>query len=210
MTLNVPRKLVNARLIGLIWVMIFAFLFSWFSYYCIFKAMYQLKPTEKLVFFIETNGLLQGKPETFQKMMDDEEMKKDGLIDISYYPYDTAEEDKPFIKNVINEIDFVILPGYELDNFVGMKDDCKAFADLIEIKDFYTLDYQGLALKIYDGDDQEYNKHFTFDTWLPLAREGSKADFYLLVSNYSQNFDRGNNHILGYLGLNILLTTNTK
>ena len=208
MVIQVPRKLVKTRLFGLLWVVIFAFLFSWFGYFMIFKTIYNLKPYQKLVFYLDTYSVLTEKPEQFKKLLNDEELKKQGLIDISYYTFDILGEDTPYIKDVIDQVDFAIIPQSALGNFTGIDDDLLDFSSLEDIPAQYELGYTNHAIKIYEAGNDEYNSKFLFSSWLTLNDDIHNSNFFLIASNYSKNFDKEKNHILGYSSLNIILNDN--
>ncbi len=210
MVLSVPSKLVSRRLFGLLWVMIFAFLFSWAGYYIIFKAVYELKPYEKLTFFVESYSVLPHKPEQFQVLLDNEQLKEEGLIDIIYYSYDIFGEETPSSKTIIDKLDFAILPEASMDAYTGRKDDFRKVDDLMSLPSQYVTAYDGYAIKIYDSQDEAYNEALNFSSWISFSKDQYTASFYLVISSYSANFDEANNHVLGYTSLNMFLKNNLK
>ena len=210
MIIKVPHKLVKARLIGLLWVMFFAFLFSWAGYYVIFKAIYNLKPYQKLTFFVESYSVLPNKPEQFQKLLDNEELKEKGLENIIYYSYDIFGEETPSAKTIIKYLDYAILPEASMLAYTGKKDDFRKIDELITLPSQLETAYDGYAIKIYDPSNPTYNEALNFSSWISFSKDQYTASFYLVVSSFSQNFDEENNHVLGYASLNMFLANNLK
>ena len=210
MTIGFPRKLVKARFIGLIWVSIFVFLFSWFGYYCIFKAIYTLKPYQELVFYFDTYKVIEKKPDQLKKILDSEELKEQGLIEVSYYSYDIYGEETPYLKDVAPYIDFAVVPEFILDNYTGMADDFLNVESLVDLPSQYEIGFNGYAVKIYSSKDENYNQNFVYSDWLTFQGSTSTSSFYLLVTSYSKNFDKEKEHILGYTSLSLFLNDNLK
>ena len=210
MTINIPNKIIAKRSFALSWVLIFIFIFSWFIYYSIFRSVYALKPYQQLNFYIDTYETLTGRPEQLKKLLNDKELKENGLVDISYYSFTIYNEETPILKDVIDEVDYAIVPDFILGSYVGMNDDFYDVTSLISLPNQYEVGYSNFAIKIYDKDNQEYNNNFTYSEWLSFSNDEKSSNFYLVASKYSKNFDIENNHILGYKALEKLLNNSLK
>lgn len=207
---KVPRKLTIRRAIGLSWAVIFAFLFSWFAYYCVFSLIYKLKPYEQIVFFVKSYDEITGKPERFISIYNNEDLKKDGLMNVTYYSFNIYDGEAPSFKDALPEFDIAIINEEALIGYFSssLNHDVLKIDEFADTKGVYEYGFDGYAIKIHDKDNPDYNKNFTYDNWITMSNSDKESSFYIIVSGYSQNFDVAQNHTLGYKALDIFLSEN--
>ena len=198
------------------WTILVFFGVFFLVYFLIFQAMFNVKRTEKIDLFIAAYGL---KDETISETIE-KEFKKDGLIEMNIYSY--VEDDKNlfdyFTANGENA-DFVIfsetnikdLKEYLSENYYDVS---TLMESAPSISHFDTYKYEGdkpFGIKIFDGQNDEYNNRFTFTDMIKFDyQDKEKESYYLLVDNQSPNFDKANNHTLGFSVLEYLLSSHEK
>ena len=169
------------------WTILVFFGVFFLAYFLIFQAMFSVKRTEKIDLFIAAYGL---KDETISKTIE-KEFKKDGLIEMNIYSY--VEEE------------------YLSENYYDVS---TLVESVPSISHFDTYKYEGdkpFGIKIFDGQNNEYNNRFTFTDMIKFDyQDKEKESYYLLVDNQSPNFDKDNNHTLGFSVLEYLLSSHEK
>ena len=184
-------------------------------FFLIFQAMFHVKRTEKIDVFIAAYGL---KDFEFDKKVETQ-FKDKGLIEFNVYSYmeDDANTANYFSANG-EKADFVI---FSETNIKDMQDYIQYnYMDLNVIKDdipslskydTYLDSDVPRGIKLFDGVNASYNETHTFGNLIEFSKQDKENEsYYLLVDNESENFNKENNHILGYEVLEYLLSEFTK
>ena len=106
--------------------------------------------------------------------------------------------------NVKDMQDYV--PGNYL-NVGALKNDVPSIAQF----EYYQFEGTSYAIKIFDAANETYNSRFSFTDTFEFTKQGKENEsYYLLVDNQSPNFDKQNNHTLGYEVLEYFLSSMIK
>ena len=191
---------------------ILAFLGGFFLlFFLIFQAMFYVKRTERIEFFIAAHGLKDDNYfNNFKKLF-----AKEGLIDVNVYSY---LEDDPNIYNYFSangeQADFIIFSETNVNdleelikyNYVDLS---TLESDVPSISEYDTFEYENVpyGIKIYDPIDDNYNLNHHFQDLIEFTKVGKdKEAYYLLVDTDSPNFDKEKKHTLGLSVLEYLLS----
>ena len=184
-------------------------------FFVIFQWVYRVKPYEKIDMFIAAYGV---NDRYYQNELI-KELGKDGLIEVNIYDYPVNDKKIYEYYQAYGETsDFVILSEGDVsemkevikDKFVSLDNlstDCPA------INNYETYQYDSLSygIKVFDKENETYNAKYDFTTHINFTSEGKeKTNYYLLINKSSINFDKQNNHNLGYLVLEYYLQINEK
>ena len=178
--------------------------------------MFFVKRTQRIEFFIAAHGF---KDAEYHKVIE-EEFKKDGLIEAGIYSYlETDTSIYEYFASYGEDADYVIfsesnikeLKEYLVDNYYDVS---TLVEDIPSIAHFETYKYEDdkpYGIKIFDGQNEEYNSKFTFSDLITFTSEGKENEsYYLLIDNKSPHFDKEHNHVLGYSILEYFLSTHEK
>lgn len=198
------------------WTIVVFFAMFFLIYFLIFQSMFYVKRTQKVEFFIAAYGL---KDDSYHKTIE-KQFKEDGLIEANFYSY--IEDDKNlynyFTANGENA-DFIIfsetnvkdLKDYLIYNYYDVSTLVESIPSISHFDTYKYEDDKSYGIKIYDGQNEEYNNRFTFSDLIKFDYEGKeKESYYLLIDNQSPNFDKEGNHTLGYSVLEYFLSTHEK
>ena len=180
-------------------------------FFLIFQAMFHVKRTEKIDVFIAAYGL---KDFEFDKKVETQ-FKDKGLVEFNVYSYmeDDANTANYFSANG-EKADFVI---FSESNIKDMQDYIQYnYMDLNSVKDdipslskyeTYLDNDVPRGIKLFDGVNVAYNETQSFSNWIEFTKQDKENEsYYLLVDNESENFNKENNHVLGYEVLEYLLS----
>ncbi len=180
--------------------------------FLIMQAMFFVPRVNKIEIFIAAHGIKDLEySEKIQK-----QFEEDGLMEVNVYSYledDTKIYD--FFSANGENADFVIfsetnvneMQDYVLYNYLDL-DTIKT--DIPSLTSYDTFKYDGkpFGIKIYDGSDATYNATHHFDRLIEFTKVNkTNESYYLLVDNESPNFDKDNQHTLGYSVLEYLLSS---
>ena len=192
------------------WTIVVFFGVFFLVFFLIFQAMFHVKRYEKIDLFIAAYGLNDG--EYNEKI--EKEFKDKGLIEFNIYSYmaDDVNTANYFSANG-EKADFVI---FSESNILDMKeyisynylDLALIKADIPSISSYESYLDNGVerGIKIFDGVNTSYNETHKFSNFIEFNKEGKESEsYYLLIDNETENFDKENNHILGYEVLEYLL-----
>lgn len=192
---------------------ILAFLISFYLIaFLIMQAMFYIPRANKIEIFIAAQGLKDD--EYSQKIQ--KEFEEDGLMEVNVYSYlenDTKIYD--FFSANGESADFVIfsetnvteMQDYVLYNYVDL-DSIKTDVPSLASYETFKYDVKSFGIKIYDGSNVSYNSNHHFDRWIEFTNVNkANESYYLLVDVDSPNFDKDNNHTLGYSVLEYLLSS---
>ena len=184
-------------------------------FFLIFQGVYRVKPYQKIDMFIAAYGV----NDTYYQKHILNEFEDNGLIEINIYDYPVNDAKiYDYYQAYGEKSDFVILSEGDVnemkdvikDKFVSLNSlstDCPS----INHYESFQYDSTSYGIKVFDKDNDSYNAKYDFTTHINFISEGQvETNYYLLVNKESVNFDKENNHILGYLVLEYYLTLNEK
>ena len=184
-------------------------------FFLIFQGVYKVKPYQKIDFFIAAYGVNDN---YYQEQLI-KEFEDDGLIETNIYDYPlTDPKIYDYYQAYGESADFVILSEGDVtemkevikDKYVSL-DTLTSDCPNISHYESYQYDSISYGIKIFDKADDSYNEKYDFTTHINFTSEGKeKTNYYLLINKESVNFDKQNNHILGYLVLQYYLVINEK
>lgn len=179
-------------------------------FFFVFQSMFAVKRTQRIEMFIAAHGL---KDNDYSTKVE-KKFKDNGLIEMNIYSYleDDAEIYNYYSANG-EKADFVIFSETNIndlkelvaENYIPLS----SLEDTMEeIKTFETYDYEGASygIKIFDSANESYNNKYKFKDLIEFTKEGQEnKSYYLLIDKDSPNFDKANNHTLGYSVLSYFL-----
>lgn len=191
---------------------ILAFLEVFFLvFFLIFQAIFHVKRYEKIDLFVAAYGL---KDYDFEKKVVSN-FKDKGLVEFNIYSYmeDDANTANYFSANG-EKADFVI---FSESNILDMKEYIEYnYIDVSTLEDdipslskyeTYLDNSVSRGIKLFDGTNSPYNESHTFNNLFEFTKDGKESEsYYLLIDNETENFDKENNHVLGYEVLEYLLS----
>ena len=180
-------------------------------FFLIFQAIFHVKRYEKIDLFVAAYGL---KDYEFNKQIESK-FKDKGLVEFNIYSYmeDDSNTANYFSANG-EKADFII---FSESNILDMKEYVEYnYFDLSTIQDdipslskyeIYLDNSVPRGIKLFDGSNDSYNESHKFSNLFEFTKEGKeKESYYLLIDNESENFDKENDHVLGYEVLEYLLS----
>ena len=197
------------------WAILVFFGIFFLTFFLIFQAMFHVKRTEKIDIFIAAYGLKNNDVNT----QIEKEFKDKGLVEFNIYSYlaDDPNTANYFSANgekadfvIFSETDIVDMQEYVTYNYMDVS---TLVSEVPSLSKYETYIDNGVArgIKLFDKTDTSYNETHTFNNWIEFSKEGKENDsYYLLIDNESENFDKDNNHILGYQVLEYLLNSMVK
>lgn len=184
-------------------------------FFVFFQNVYRVKPYEKIDMFVAAYGVNDN---YYQKELL-KELKDDGLVEVNIYDYPVNDKKiYDYYQAYGESSDFVILSEGDVtemkevikDKFVSLDtlaSDCPTISHYAS----YQYDSVSYGIKVFDKSDETYNEKYDFTTHINFTLEGKeRTDYYLLINKSSVNFDKENNHNLGYLVLEYYLKINVK
>lgn len=184
-------------------------------FFLVFQGVYHVKRYQQIDFFIAAYGV---KDHYYQERLT-KELEKDGLIEVNIYDYPVNDSKiYDYYQAYGEKSDFVILSEGDVnemkeaikDKFVPVNnylEDCPSIAKY----DLYQYESVSYGIKLFDKTNEIYNQKYDFTNHINFTSEGKEiTDYYLLINKDSVNFDKQNNHILGYLVLEYFLSLNEK
>ena len=179
-------------------------------FFLIFQAMFYVKRTERIEIFIAAHGLKDDS--YFDKIR--KEFSKDGLLGVNVYSY---LEDDPNVYNYFQangeSADFIIFSEtniHDMQEYITYTyvDVSTLVEDAPSLNEYDTYIYDNVpyGIKIYDGENENYNLSHHFQDIIEFNKQGKENEsYYLLVDIDSPNFDKKNKHTFGYSALEYLL-----
>ena len=197
------------------WAILVFFGVFFLTFFLIFQALFHVKRYEKIDLFIAAYGLKNNEINT----QIEKEFKDKGLVEFNIYSYlaydpNTANyfsangEKADFI--IFSETDIIDMQEYVTYNYMDVS---KLVNDVPSLSKYETYIDNGVSrgIKLFDKTDTSYNESHAFNNWIEFSKKGKENDsYYLLIDNESENFDKDNNHILGYQVLEYLLNSMVK
>ena len=192
------------------WTVLVLAILLWAGFYFIFRQMYAAKPYEQLTFFYAAYGL---KDESFHNKMQ-KDLEDKSCYEVNYYDYSRIDKKiYEYYSSVKDNCDFLIFSEQDL---VDMKEVVKSEFKVLDenlikeinLPSYYSFfDYEGLnyGIKLIDKNDDSYNNQTKFNHLIKSSLNENSDSFYLLINQKSVNFDKENEHILGYSGLEYYL-----
>lgn len=184
-------------------------------FFVIFQGVYRVKPYERIDIFIAAYGV----NDNYYQNEITKQFKDDGLVEVNIYDYPVNDSKiYDYYQAYGESSDFVILSEGDVnemkevikDKYVPL-DTLATDCPTINHYDVYQYDSISYGIKIFDKADDIYNAKYDFTSHINFTLEGKeKTDYYLLINKSSVNFDKENNHILGYKVLEYYLDINEK
>ena len=165
--------------------------------------------------FIATYGL---KDNNYYKELE-KRFADEGLIQANIYSYIESDNNvyNYFMANG-EKADFIIfsetnvndLQDYVIYNYYNIET-LEDGVPILKEFDYFLYDNVPYGVKIFDGDNDDYNKRFSFSDLIEFTTpKKDNESYYLLIDTDSPHFDKENEHTLGYSVLEYFLTSYVK
>lgn len=199
MKIGPNRKDIGDYFVSYGWLGLVFIIVSYVAWYWSITTIDEVKPYEKINFFIESYGL---KDNTLASDVVSRLSSK-GVVEINLYCYSPKDASiSSYYTKFGTESDFIILYQSDLDtmfqnvsstsvlsSFVPFTADFKAEAVPTSDYQYYVVSGQDYALKLYDADDVTYNALHPFANLINFTLDGASAESsYLLLNASTPNY----------------------
>lgn len=178
------------------WLIIVGLVVSFACWYYVISAMNEYTPNEVIKLFIEAYGIKDN------KQIDSlgQYLKEDGVekIDVHTYAPNSAQL-VDYYTAFGKSSDIIVLHSKDLEDmgevisedFIQINEELQneIMKDISMDYEFYALNNNKYAVKIYSATDEEYNSKLAFDDWITFKADGeNEYDYYMLFSANSLNY----------------------
>jgi hypothetical protein len=199
MKVSPNRKDIGDYFISYGWLSLIFIIVSYVAWYWSITTIDEVKPSEKINFFIESYGL---KDNTLSADIVSRFSSK-GVVESNLYNYSPKDASiGNYYTKFGTESDFIILYQSDLDtmfqnvastsvlsSFLPFTSAFKDTAIPTGDYDYYSVNGQDYALKLYDAADASYNALHPFTGLIDFTLEGTSAESsYLLLNASTPNF----------------------
>lgn len=218
MKISPNRKDIGDYFISYGWLSLIFIIVSYVAWYWSITTIDEVKPYEKINFFIESYGL---KDNTLSSDVVSH-LSAQGVVESNLYCYSPKDASiSSYYTKFGTESDFIILYQSDLDtmfqnvsstsvlsSFLPFSTDFKAVAVPTSDYQYYAVNSQDYALKLYDASDATYNALHPFSNLINFTLEGMSGESsYLLLNAATPNYAPYQNGTTGnaVLALNYFL-----
>jgi len=199
MKIGPNRKDIGDYFVSYGWLSLIFIIVSYVAWYWSITTIDEVKPYEKINFFIESYGL---KDNTLSSDVVSRLSAK-GVVESNLYCYSPKDASiSSYYTKFGTESDFIILYQSDLDtmfqnvsstsvlsSFLSFTADFKAAAVPTSDYQYYAVRGQDYALKLYDANDASYNALHPFANLINFTLEGASAESsYLLLNASTPNY----------------------